>query len=173
MPLHQLIGQVIVHTPVWVWGLLAFITLLGLRQAFDQVVTTRRVIGISLGWAMYSLWSAANTFGSSAIVLAAWAAGLALSLAVQHWLVAPRGVKALGDGRFAVDGSLWPLVTIWAVFGVRYVTSVMMVMDPALKQSMAFDAGVALLYGMLSSLFVGRALRVVRSTPAASTLALA
>lgn len=173
MPLHQLIGQVIVHTPAWVWGLLVGVTLLGLRQAVDQVLTSRRVIGISVGWTVFSLWGAAHTFGFDALVLLAWAAGLALSLAAQHWLIAPRGVKALGEGRFAVAGSIWPLITIWAVFGVRYVTSVMMVLDPALKQNTSFDLAVPAVYGLLSGLFVGRALRVLRSAPRAGTLALA
>ena len=172
MPL-QLIGQVITHTPFWVWGLLAFVTVMGLRQAVDQVLTSQRVIGISVGWTIFSLWGAANTFGSNAPVLLAWAAGLGLSLAAQHWLIAPRGVKALGDGRFAVAGSIWPLLTIWTVFGVRYVTSVMMVLDPALKQNTTFDLAVPAIYGLLSGLFVGRALRVLRSAKATPTLALA
>lgn len=173
MPFTQLVGQVIVHTPFWVWGLLAFVTFMGLRQAFDQELTSGRVIGISIGWTIFSVWGAANTFGFSAPVLLAWAAGLALSLLAQHWLIAPRGVKALGDGRYAVAGSIWPLLTIWAVFGVRYVTSVMMVLDPALKQNTTFDLAVPAIYGLLSGLFVGRALRVLRSAKAAPTLALA
>lgn len=172
MPL-QLIDQVIVHTPFWVWGLLAFVTFMGLRQAFDQVLTTPRVIGIALGWTAFSVWGAANTFGFNPLVLLAWTSGLALSLAARHWLIAPRGVKALGDGRFAVAGSLWPLLTIWTVFGVRYVTSVMMVLDPALKQNPTFDLAVPAIYGLLSGLFVGRALRVLRSAARPATLAVA
>jgi hypothetical protein len=173
MPLHQLIGQVIVHTPFWVWGVLVLITLLGLRQAFDQVLGERRVIGISLAWTAFSLWGAANGFGFHAPVLLAWAASLVVSLAAQHVLIAPRGVQALGDGRFAVAGSWWPLLTIWAVFSVRYVTAVMIVLDPALKQNTTFDLAVPAVYGLLSGLFVGRALRVLRSAKAAPSLALA
>lgn len=173
MPLHQLIGQILSHTPVWVWGLLAFVTFLGARQAFDQVVTSRRVIGISLGWMAFSFWGATSTFGFTATVAAAWVIGLGLSLVAQQWLIVPRGIQALGAGRYAVKGSMWPLLTIWAVFGVRYVTSVMMVMNPALKQDLRFDIGVAMLYGMLSALFFGRALRVIRSQPLAPSLATA
>jgi hypothetical protein len=173
MPLHQIVGQVIVQTPVWVWAMLAAITLLGVLQAFDRVVSTRRIVGMSLGWTVFSLWGAANTFGFNAGVLAAWAAGLALSLAAQHWLIAPRGVRALGEGRYAVAGSFVPLLTIWAVFGVRYVTSVMLVLDPALKQNTTFEIALPAVYGLLSSLFVGRALRVLRSRNAGPTMALA
>ncbi len=169
----QLIGQVIVHTPYWVWGLLAFVTFMGLRQATDQVLTSARVIGISIGWTVFSIWGATNTFGFNAPVLLAWAAGLGLSLAAQHWLIAPRGVTSLGEGRIKVAGSLWPLFTIWTVFGVRYVTSVMMVLDPALKQNATFDLAVPAVYGLLSGLFVGRALRVLRSAQATPALALA
>jgi hypothetical protein len=168
----QLVGQVVGHTPLWVWALLAFITLLGLRQAKDQVLSSGRVIGVSLGWTVLSLMGAASTVGFSAGVLLAWAGGLGLSLALQHGRVAPRGVRALGDGRYAVAGSLRPLLTIWLVFGVRYVSSAMVVLDPGLKQHAGFGLAVAAIYGLLSSLFVGRALRVLGSgTPRAATLA--
>ncbi|MBL0727398.1 DUF6622 family protein [Piscinibacter sp. HJYY11] len=173
MPLLQLIGQIIELTPFWVWGLLAFITLLGARQAFDRELHARTIIGISAGWTVFSIWGAANTFGFNTPVLVAWAMGLALSLAMQHLLVTPRGVTALGGNRFRLAGSLWPLLTIWAVFGVRYVTSVMMLLDPALKQNPSFDLAVPAIYGLLSGLFVGRALRVLRTAPRPGTLALA
>jgi hypothetical protein len=170
----QLAGQVIVHTPLWVWVLLGFISLLGLRQAKDQVITSGRLIGVSFGWTVLSLIGAASTFGFSAGVLLAWAAGLVLSLALQHGRIAPRGVRALGNGRYAVAGSLWPLLTIWLVFGVRYASSAMVVLDPALKQHAGFGLAVAAIYGLLSSLFVGRALRVLGSgAPRAATLAAA
>jgi hypothetical protein len=147
----QLVGQVVGHTPLWVWALLAFITLLGLRQAKDQVLSSGRVIGVSLGWTVLSLLGAASTVGFSAGVLLAWAGGLGLSLALQHGRVAPRGV-----------------------FGVRYVSSAMVVLDPALRQHAGFGLAVAAIYGLLSSLFVGRALRVLGSgTPRAATLAAA
>jgi hypothetical protein len=173
MPLPQLIGQVIVNTPAWVWGVLAAITLLGVLQAFDRVLSAPRIIGISLGWTVFSLWGAAHTFGFDARVLAAWASGLALSLIAQHRLIAPRGVQALGNGRYAVAGSIWPLLTIWAVFSVRYVTSVMLVLDPALKQNPTFGLVVPAVYGLLSSLFIGRALRTLCSRKARVAIALA
>lgn len=172
MPL-QLIGQVIAHTPAWVWGMLIVVTLLGLRQASDQVITSGRIIGFSAGWTIFSIWGVGSGFGFSAGVLLAWATGLGLSLAAQHRLVSPRGVQALGEGRYAVAGSLWPLLTIWLVFGVRYVTSVMVVLDPALKQDTTFDLAVPAVYGALSGLFVGRALRVLRSAPGPGALATA
>lgn len=173
MPIFQLVGQVIALTPFWVWGLLVFITLLGARQAFDRELHARAIIGIAAGWTVFSIWGAANTFGFNPTVLLAWAMGLAVSVAAQHFLIATRGVTALGGNRFRMAGSLWPLLTIWGVFGVRYVTSVMMVLDPTLKQNPAFALAVPAVYGLLSGLFVGRALRVLRTAPRPGTLALA
>ena len=102
LPLSTFIGQVIVHTPVWVWVLLVVISAIGLRQMTDQTVPLRRLIIVPLVWAVLSISSATQAFGVHPGVLIAWAAGVALVVAGNQWLAWPRGVQALGDGRFAI-----------------------------------------------------------------------
>lgn len=173
MSTHLIVSQALAHTPAWVWVLLAVITLLGLRQAFDHVQTTRRIVGSAVGWTLFSAWGATSAFGFSAPVLLAWASAAAVSVALQHWLIAPRGVRALDDGRHAVRGSLWPLLTFWAVFGVRYVSGAMLALHPELTRDPAAALAVPAVYGLLCGVFIARAMRVLWSATAPAPLALA
>lgn len=163
LPLPSFIGQVILHTPVWVWVILVAITALGLRQMADQTVTLRRLVAVPLVWSVLSLMGAAQAFGAQPGVLAAWAVGVVAAVAFNQWLAWPRGVQALGDGRFALQGSVVPLMTMWSVFVVRYATGVMLALDPALRHGDVAAIGIPLAYGLLSGIFVARTVRILRS----------
>jgi hypothetical protein len=165
-PLSTVIAQIIQHTPLWVWGILAAITLLGALQWRDHEMTRVRLLMAPLGLGGYSLWSAGAVFGIDAA--AAWLAGMLLAFAINHKLHWPRAVEVLGNGRFALKGSPWPLLLMWTIFMLRYALAVKLVFQPALAQQAAWAIGAPLVYGTLSGLFAARAWRVLQqaSTPA-------
>lgn len=161
LPLSTVIVPIVLHTPLWVWGILALITLLGLRQMRDHQIPRARLLLAPLALGGYSLWGAVSVFGIDAG--AAWLAGLALAFAVNHKLQWPRAVSVLGEGRFALHGSPWPLLLMWAIFALRYALAVKLVFQPALAQQILWAVGAPLLYGTLSGLFAARAWRVLQS----------
>jgi hypothetical protein len=166
LPLSTVIVQIIRHTPLWVWGILAAITLAGARQLRDHEMTRVRLLLAPLGLGGYSLWSAGAVFGIDAA--AAWLAGLLLAFAINHKLQWPRAVQVAGDGRFALKGSLWPLLLMWTIFMLRYALAVKLVFQPTLAREAAWAIAAPLVYGTLSGLFAARAWRVLQwgSTPA-------
>src|SRR5687767_2557120 len=166
LPLHLVIAQVLRHTPVWVWVVLGVITALGLRQAADHVVTRRRLAVAPIALGAFSLSGAVTAFGLRAEVLVAWALGMALAVAINQWLAWPRTARLEADGRYAVKGSLWPLIGMWAVFAVRYATSVTLVLHRDWSHGTLFSQVMPLVYGALSGFFLARALRILRSAPA-------
>jgi hypothetical protein len=170
LPLHLFIGQMILHTPAWVWALLVFITAIGLRQRADHVMGVRRLTLVPLAWGALSVWSATSSFGVQVGVLAAWAAGTALAVAGNQWLAWPRGAQALGGGRYAIPGSLWPLLAMWSVFVVRYLATVVLQLDPTLRHSNAMGLAISLTYGLLSGIFLARSVRILRSAPTPGAL---
>jgi len=165
LPLSTVIVQILRHTPPWVWGILAAITLLGLHQLRDHTVTRARLLAAPLGLGAYSLWGATAVFGIDAA--AAWLAGMALAVgANQRLLQWPRAIAVQGDGRFALRGSPWPLLLMWAIFGMRYALAVTLVFQPTLATQTAWALGAPLVYGALSGLFAARAWRVLQSARA-------
>lgn len=173
MPLSTVVSLVLQHTPPWVWVILLAITALGLRQRRDQFLTGRRLASVPIAMGLWSLVGAVSTFGARAEVVTVWLAGV--SLAVAAGLVAPRPEQPRqpGAGLYAVPGSLWPLAMMWAVFAIRYVTTVSLLLHPAWRHDTAFSLAMPCVYGALSGFFLARALRVLRSEPRATALALA
>lgn len=161
LPLSTVILEIVKHTPLWVWGVLAAITLLGLHQMRDHVIPRARLLLAPLGLGGYSLWGATAVFGIDAA--AAWLAGLALAMTLNHKLQWPRDVTPLAGGRFALKGSPWPLLLMWAIFGLRYALAVKLVFQPGLAQQAGWAIGAPLVYGALSGLFAARAWRVLQS----------
>jgi hypothetical protein len=173
LPLSIVISQVLQHTPIWVWFVLCGITAVGLRQVADRVVTSRRLAITPVALGAYSLWGAVAAFGPHAEVLVAWVMGVALAVVANHWLAWPRQVEYQGDGRYAVQGSIWPLLSMWSVFAVRYVTTVTLVMHPGWAHGTTFSLLMPAVYGALSGLFLARSLRILRSGSASNRLQMA
>jgi len=161
LPLSTVIMQIVQHTPLWVWGILTAITLVGALRWRDHEMTRLRLLLAPLGLGGYSLWSAGAVFGIDAV--AAWLAGMSLAFAINHKLQWPRAVKVVGDGRFALQGSPWPLLLMWTIFLLRYALAIKLVFQPALAQQVAWAIGAPLVYGTLSGLFAARAWRVLQS----------
>ena len=163
LPVATLVVEIVKHTPVYVWLILATLVALGALQMRDHTITTARLLLAPIGLGVFSLWSATASFGAHTDVTLAWALGVAASVAAALQLRWPRQVRSLGQGRFAVQGSPWPLVAMLTIFALRYTVAVSLVMHPELASALLFDLALALTYGALSGLFAGRALRILRS----------
>jgi hypothetical protein len=166
LPLSSVIVEILKHTPLWVWGVLAVITGLGLRQLFDHQMSRLRLLVAPVALGGYSAWGACAAFGIDAA--AAWLAGLALAMAINQPLQWPRSIAVLENGSFALRGSPWPLLLMWTLFALRYALAVTLVFRPALAHDAAWAIGAPLALGTLSGLFAARAWRVLQSarTPA-------
>ena len=170
LPLIDVISLVLQHTPPWVWIILAAITWLGLKQVADRVVTTRRLAIMPVALGAYSLLGATAAFGARVDVLAAWSTGMALVVLINQWLAWPHQAEYLGSGRYAVPGSVWPLLTMWGVFGIRYVSTVTLMMHRELANDAVFSLAMPLVYGALSGVFLARSLRILRSGSASRAM---
>lgn len=161
-PLLIVILEVIRHTPVWVWGILALLIVLGGAQLRKHSLPLLRVASLPLGMGAYSLWGTALVFGVHAGVLAAWALGAGLAAwSARRWAWSPGVRLAPVSGRFEVPGSAWPLLLMLTLFALRYSVVVTLVFHPGWAGSPALAIGASTLYGALSGLLAGRALYIL------------
>jgi hypothetical protein len=161
LPLFTVFAEILKHTPHWVWLILAAITLAGMLQLREYHVSRGRLLLLAIALGAYSLWGTSSVFGAAAAP--AWLAGMALALLANRALRWPRTVELTPDGRFVLRGSPWPLLLMWALFGLRYAVAVTLVFHPAWAHEAAIAVGVAALYGALSGLFTARVWRVLQS----------
>lgn len=172
-----MIVQILINTPLWVWGLLAALLVLGLSQTRSRTVGLSRIILLPIGLGAFSLYGTISAFGTSPTVLGSWLATAVLLVLVVTQLPLPAGARYDHASRkFQLPGSWVPMALIMAIFLTKYAVGVSLVMQPELKVQANFSLAIGTLYGVFSGIFAGRAIRLIRlalrptASPALSSL---
>ena len=157
---------IVQRTPLWVWGLLIGLVALGLSQWRDRQIGLRRTVLPSLGLALFGLFSLAGDLRGTlwmAPALPVWLLGV-----VAVWSVGARHPLQPGTRYdpatrcFHLPGSALPLLTILAIFFMKYAVGVELAMQPGLRHGAGFSLSLAALYGALCGLFSMRPLKLWR-----------
>ena len=161
--------DIIRFTPVWVWGLLSALIALGLSQTRTRRAGRNRLLILPLAMLALGLWSQRANFSAQPLAVVFWLAALIGTAALGRRLPKAAGTVWLPDSQqLQLPGSWLPLVLIVCIFMLRYTVAVGQAMHPAWRTSADVLLPVALLYGALSGLFVGRALGLLSLTRTAT-----
>ncbi len=157
------LGQIVSHTPVWVWGLLAVLAYFGIKQLATQRMKLKRVAIMPMAMTGLSLFGTLSAFGATPAVLLAWLAGLCATGYLVTRRPAPQGASYdAASNTFNVPGSAVPMALMMSIFMLKYSVGVTMAMAPAMKMNPALGLSVGLAYGAFSGIFGGRAWRLLR-----------
>lgn len=154
-----MIGQIISHTPTYVWALLAFLIYRGVLASRDREVALSKLVIIPvvmLGLSLSSL-SAQGALGAS--VWTVWACGMLAGMALVLRYSSDAVMVNRRAGTVLQRGSWTPLVLMLAIFVTRYAVAVATGLQPALMHSLPFAVGVTLLFGIFNGVFLGRLAR--------------
>jgi hypothetical protein len=154
-----MVWMILQHTPVWVWGLLAGLLVLGLWQTRSRQVRRGQVLALPAALLAMGLSTMAPAFVHQPLAAVLWL----LALAGGTWLgwrwLQPRAAQWLpAVQRLQLPGSWLPLVLILLIFSLRYAAGVAQGLHPAWRGLLEVQAPLALVFGTLSGLFLGRAL---------------
>ena len=151
--------DIVQHTPVWVWGLLAMLIALGLAQARDREMSLTRATVLPLVMIALSLSGVFSAFGHFPAALGSWAAGVGAALVFgRHVTVAHGATWSSRTGNLSVPGSWLPLALTVGLFSLKYVAGVSLALHPWLATDTAFASLISLGYGLFSGLFLARGL---------------
>ena len=151
-----MIQQIVTHTPVYVWALLAFLLYRGYLASQDRATSLLKVALIPLVMLGLALSGMQARGALGAGVWALWGAGVALASALV-WRFSNRDIAVdRAAGTIAQRGSWLPLLTMIAIFVTKYTVAVVSAIQPELPQSLPFAAAIAVLYGLFNGLFLGR-----------------
>lgn len=156
--------QILRHTPLWVWGLLAGLLALGISQLRDRTASLVRVSLLPLAMTIFSVSGTFSALGGTphrAMSIVAWLIAAALAFAL---LARGRNTAQYDPARrlYLLPGSVVPLLLILGIFLVKYVVGVDLAMEPQLVRETPYVLCVAALYGAFTGIFVGRASRLWR-----------
>jgi hypothetical protein len=155
--------QILTHTPIYVWAILAFLVSRGVIAMRDREVETRKLVIIPIVMLVLSLQDIGAKFGFTGISSAAWAVGAA-GMALLVWRrggvrVAAVSAPSSAAGRVRVRGSWMPLAMMMAVFCTKYAVSVTVAIQPHVRQDALLVATVCALFGVFNGYFLGRLAR--------------
>ena len=158
-----MILDIVQHTPLRVWLILAGLVALGLSQTRTRTLSLLRVTVLPVVLLALSLAGAVNSFGVLPVALIAWMAGVSVALALPKRVVATPGAMWSAASRsLHVPGSWWPLVLIVGSFLIKYVAGAGLAVQPSLASNAAFAGLCSLGFGTFSGLFLARSLSLRR-----------
>lgn len=159
---------ILLHTPRWVWILLASLIALGFAQAVPRRMTPARATAVPVAMAVVSLGGVMSTFSAFSaqpLALLGWGVGAAAALALAHTVGAWNGIRWLeADRRLLVPASWVPLSLILCLFITRYGVSVAMAVNPGLLWHAGVAMPIGFIYGAVSGIFLSRSLVTWRLT---------
>lgn len=165
--LVQVLLQILRGTPLWVLPLFIGLIVLGYLQSKPRDVSPAALAVLPVALGLLSLTRVIAAFGAAPLILGAWAAGTAAALLFNRALKQPAGARwSAASGSFHVPGSWVPLALMMAMFFTRYALAVSQVMAPALVHAAGFRMAAGFGLGLLSGIFLARALWVWSRRPA-------
>jgi hypothetical protein len=160
-----MILEILSHTPIWVWGLLAALLALGWSQTRTRHVAPPRLLILPLVLMGLGLTSMAPGFAAVPLTAAVWLLALLAGAALLASRAPSAGAQWLPtEQRLQLPGSWVPMLLIIVIFSLRYSANVGMAFNPGWRSAPEVLLPLSLLYGGLSGFFLGRALGLFKLT---------
>ncbi|HEY0393814.1 MAG TPA: DUF6622 family protein [Candidatus Elarobacter sp.] len=158
-----MIVQILVHTPIWVYGLFFVLLVFGLMQTRTRTVAKIPALLLPVGMIALSLFGIYSSFGFRPLPLVAWATATAIASAAGYAFFRDTRVRrdATG-GKFLIAGSWGPLVVMMAIFCVKYVYAILHGFNAEVIATPMFIGALSAVYGVLSGYFSSRAVNLIR-----------
>lgn len=160
-----MILMILSHTPIWVWAVLALLLALGLWQRRDRHVRRGQLLALPLALLALGLGSMAPGLAAQPVAALCWLGSIATFLWLGTRLPRSAAARWLPEQqRLFLPGSWVPMALIVAIFGLRYAAGVGQGLHPQWRNAFEVQVPLALIFGALSGLFLGRALGLLRLT---------
>ena len=153
-----MIKEIIIHTPIWVFGLFLGLLVLGLQQSKARNVKKIMVYPMPIGIIILSFFGVSSSFGYSLAPISLWFLGLGLSTLTGAIYFPIKGASYSDEtGTYSLKGSWIPLIFMMLIFFTKYVVGVMSALKFPILSSSSFIYSLSALYGIFSGIFASRA----------------
>lgn len=156
-----MIQQIVSHTPVYVWALLAFLVYRGVAAARDREVSLLKLFIIPLVMLAFTLAGMNGHGPLGAGIWAVWLTGMSAAVLVTWMADSGEIVVNRAAGTVLQRGSWTPLALMIAIFATKYAVAVLSALHPEMRHQMPFVVAATGLFGAFNGVFIGRLLRCV------------
>tara|TARA_R110002020_G_scaffold197060_6_gene398099 strand:- start:4648 stop:5190 length:543 start_codon:yes stop_codon:yes gene_type:complete len=145
-------------TPWWVWLILAYLIVVGIRRSKTTVSPMWKVFILPAIILVLELGSVRQQLGADPLHAAVWLAGLAAGAGVGLLLVRSMPIRAdRSKGLVEIPGSWSYLVALLLIFGIKYYFGYKTAVDPATMSQPGWVMGQLAITGALAGWLIGRA----------------
>src|SRR5690349_10056865 len=146
--------DIVVHTPLWVWPLLALVLWLGWWGRQPRTVPPLRLAilpMVALGMAVAGIVQSP----APGLTIGGWVVGLLLGLPAGHEIGRRRAVQWQADGRVRIAGGWFMLGFALSIFAARYALGVTFGIWPELARQPAWIALAGAVAGAVAGIGMG------------------
>lgn len=157
--------EILVYTPIWVYGLFVILLYLGWQQAKTRAVKRTMIYVLPTAMICLSFMGVMSSFGMSSQTLGYWIMALLMAtyIGVQYFPVTNASFNHHTQ-QFQVPGSWVPLILMMAIFFTKYLVGVAVALNPEFIELNPTIVICSLLYGGLSGVFASRAITIARAS---------
>jgi len=139
------LGDIVRHTPIWVWPLLLYVLAMTLRATRQRTASLGRLLAIP---ALFIVWGLSGLLSRHSIGLGLgldWLAAAACGAALACFAGKPVVLAADRESRqVTLAGSWAPFIRVTAIFTTKYALGVTMAVRPDLQEPLSWaDAAVS------------------------------
>ena len=156
--------EILKHTPPWVFALFVILVAFGYLQSRERMVSRNAIALLPAIMIALSFYGVLSSFGITLLGLAVWAIGVAFAVGLGTKLAAPRDVTFSAETQaYCVPGSWLPLTLMLAIYFTKYAVGVVVARQLPVANEPIFIGAIGLCYGLLSGVFLARAIVIWRS----------
>ena len=157
--------EIIKRTPPWVFILFFVLLIMGYLQSKDRVISRGKITVLPIAMICLSFYGVISAFGvGQPISLVSWVVGMSIAGPLSVKFPSPLGVSySTKNLSFSVPGSWLPFSLMMAIFSLKYIVGVILARQLPIVHEKSFIASVSLCYGLISGIFLFRALVIWRS----------
>ncbi|MEB0138962.1 DUF6622 family protein [Undibacterium sp. CCC3.4] len=156
-----MLQQILIHTPIWVWALLAFLISRGFQASQDREVSVRKAVIMPLLMGALSLQGLIGHFGVQWASLGSWAAAVALAILVLLPLQTAGALRKLSGQLIWIRGSWIPMALMLSIFILKYAENIAVAVQPALRDDSGFVIVCSAVFGIMNGVFFTRLLAIL------------
>lgn len=159
-------ADIVLHTPYWVWAVLAYLVFVGvrgLRPTVRRIAILPLVPSGFLAWSAWTYLVGARSAGAAGVWVVAILAGAGLGWRWMRTVVPAPGPSA---GTILLPGTPVTLVVMMVIFLCNYAVGVISAVAPAHLGDPSIRFGLPLVAGFCCGLFNGRAWQLWRTARA-------
>lgn len=156
---------ILTHTPLWVWGLFAFLLIRGCAALSEREMNIRRLFVLPLVFLAWGIWGLKQEFNLNLASLTGMIGGLAAGILAGWilWKNQPRLKSKPGTEMIIRSGTPLTLMLIITAFGTKYCMMAWLTLHPGAHYSALFSFLFGFITGTVDGVFWGGTLNLFLS----------